>query len=51
MKPGLLAFGFVSAQSQVLSNMLLRQASPKAKIPGSEWLLFFLIRSKSGVFS
>jgi hypothetical protein len=51
-KAGLLTFGFVSAQSQVFSNMLLRQSLAKAeprpgiKIPGSERLQYFLNRSR-----
>jgi hypothetical protein len=51
IKPSLLTFGFVSAQSQVIPNMLLRQSLAKAeprpgiKIRGSEWLHYFLNRS------
>jgi hypothetical protein len=33
MKPGLLTFGFVSAQSQVFFNMLLRQSLAKSQNP------------------
>jgi hypothetical protein len=53
MKPGLLTFGFVSAQSQVSLNMLLRQSLAKAeprpgiKIPGREWLQYFFNRSRA----
>jgi hypothetical protein len=33
MKPDLLAFGFVSAQSQVYADMLLRQSLAKSQNP------------------
>jgi hypothetical protein len=46
MKPGLLPFGFVSAQSQGFQTCSFAKASPKGKIPDSEWLQFFLNRSK-----
>jgi hypothetical protein len=45
MKPGLLPFGFVSAQSQGFQTCSFAKASPKGKIPDSEWLQFFLNRS------
>jgi hypothetical protein len=45
MKPGLFTFGVVLAQSQVLETCSFAKASPKVKIPGSEWLRYFLNRS------
>jgi len=45
IKPGLLTFDFVSAQSQGFQTCSFAKASPKVKIPGSEWLKFFLNRS------
>jgi hypothetical protein len=44
-KPGLLPFGFVSAQSQGFQTFSFAKASPKGKTPGSERLQFFLNRS------
>jgi len=56
MKPGLLTFGFVSAQSQGLLKPAPspkaddRHRSPKVKNPGSEWLQIFLKRSERNVY-